>query len=58
VVVGLAGSKLLVLKMLPYDNKSELQVVLNLLESTTLEQTATVAQEMGQYLATVPEFTN
>lgn len=58
VVVGLAGSKLLVLKMLPYDNKSELQVMLNLPENTTLEQTASVAREMGQYLATIPEVIN
>jgi multidrug efflux pump subunit AcrB len=55
VVVGLAGSQLLVLKMLPYDNKSELQVILNMPEDTTLEQTARVTREMGQYLATVPE---
>ncbi len=55
VVVGLAGSQLLVLKMLPYDNKSELQVVLNMPEDTTLEQTARVTRELGQYLATVPE---
>ncbi len=58
VVVGLAGSRLVVLKMLPYDNKSELQVVLNLPEGTTLEQTARVTREMGQYLATVPEVMN
>jgi len=58
VVVGLAGLRLVVLKMLPYDNKSELQVVLNLPEGTTLEQTARVTREMGQYLATVPEVTD
>jgi multidrug efflux pump subunit AcrB len=58
VIVGLAGSKLLVLKMLPYDNKSELQVILNMPEDTTLEQTARVTRELGQYLATVPEVTN
>lgn len=58
VVVGLAGSQLVVLKMLPYDNKSELQVVLNMPEGTTLEQTARVTRELGQYLATVPEVIN
>jgi multidrug efflux pump subunit AcrB len=57
-VVGLAGLRLVILKMLPYDNKSELQVVLNMPESTTLEQTARVTREMGQYLATVPEVIN
>ncbi len=54
-VVGLAGFRLVILKMLPYDNKSEVQVVLNMPEGTTLEQTARVTREMGQYLATVPE---
>lgn len=58
VVVGLSGLRLVILKMLPYDNKSELQVVVNLPEGTTLEQTARVTREMGQYLATVPEVIN
>lgn len=58
VIVGFAGSRLVVLKMLPYDNKSELQVVLNMPEGTTLEQTARVMRDLGQYLATVPEVTN
>ncbi|MGB8702769.1 MAG: efflux RND transporter permease subunit [Thermosynechococcaceae cyanobacterium] len=57
-VVGLAGLRLVILKMMPYDNKSELQVVLNMPEGTTLEQTARVTREMGQYLATVPEVTH
>ncbi|UBF30636.1 efflux RND transporter permease subunit (plasmid) [Kovacikia minuta CCNUW1] len=58
IVGGLAGFKLVILKMLPFDNKSELQVVVNLPEGTTLEQTARVTREMGQYLATVPEVIN
>jgi multidrug efflux pump subunit AcrB len=41
--------------MLPFDNKSELQVVVNMPEGTTLEQTAKATREMGQYLASVPE---
>jgi len=55
IVGGLAGFKLVILKMLPFDNKSELQVVVNMPEGTTLEQTARATKEMGQYLATVPE---
>jgi multidrug efflux pump subunit AcrB len=55
IVGGLAGLRLVILKMLPFDNKSELQVVVNMPEGTTLEQTARVTREMGQYLATVPE---
>lgn len=58
VVGGLAGFQLVILKMLPFDNKSELQVVVNLPEGTTLEQTARVTREMGQYLSTVPEVVN
>ncbi|MBD2210540.1 efflux RND transporter permease subunit [Nostoc linckia FACHB-104] len=56
--LGLAGFRLVIMKMLPYDNKSELQIVLNMSEGTTLEQTARVTQEMGRYLTTVPEVTN
>ena len=58
IVGGFAGFKLVILKMLPFDNKSELQVVVNMPEGTTLEQTARATREMGQYLATVPEVIN
>ncbi len=58
IVVGLAGFRLVILKMLPYDNKSEVQIVLNMPEGSTLEQTARVTREMGQYLSTVPEVIN
>lgn len=56
--LALAGFRLVILKMLPYDNKSELQIVLNMPEGTTLEQTARVTREMGEYLASVPEVIN
>jgi multidrug efflux pump subunit AcrB len=42
-------------KMLPFDNKSEFQVILDMPDSATLEDTAAVAFEMGDYLATVNE---
>ena len=42
-------------KMLPFDNKSEFQIILNTPEGTTLEQTARIAQEMGAALRDVPE---
>jgi multidrug efflux pump subunit AcrB len=58
IVVGLAGSRSVILKMLPFDNKSELQVVVNMPEGTTLEETARVTKELGRYLATVPEVTH
>lgn len=41
-------------KMLPFDNKNEMQVVIDMPEGTTLERTAVVAKEIGQYLATQP----
>ncbi len=45
-------------KMLPFDNKSEFQVVIDMPEGTTLESTTQVAREIGQYLTTVPEVTD
>lgn len=37
-------------KMLPFDNKSEFEVVVNMPDGTTLEQTTRAAQAMGAYL--------
>ena len=45
-------------KMLPFDNKSEFQVILDMPESATLERTAAAATEMGDYLRTVNEVTD
>jgi multidrug efflux pump subunit AcrB len=45
-------------KMLPFDNKSEFQVILDMPESATLEQTAAAATEMGDYVKTVNEVTD
>ena len=44
-----------ILKMLPFDNKSELQVVVDMPESTPMEQTQRVMLEMGRHLEGVPE---
>jgi multidrug efflux pump subunit AcrB len=44
-----------VLKMLPFDNKSEFQVVVDLPAGTPLERTAAVLREMGAHLAKQPE---
>jgi multidrug efflux pump subunit AcrB len=43
--------KLVRVKMLPFDNKSELQVIVDMPEGTTLEETARVARELGDVLA-------
>ncbi|TAL93400.1 MAG: efflux RND transporter permease subunit, partial [Rhodanobacter sp.] len=55
---GLAGVKLVILKMLPFDNKSEFQVVLNMPEGSTLEQTHRALVDMSQVLNGVPEVKN
>jgi multidrug efflux pump subunit AcrB len=56
--VSLAGVKLVVLKMLPFDNKSEFQVVVDLPAGTPVEITSAVLHDLGAYLATVPEVTD
>ncbi|MCU7855315.1 MAG: efflux RND transporter permease subunit, partial [Candidatus Thiodiazotropha sp. (ex Lucinoma borealis)] len=45
--VSLVITKSVVLKMLPFDNKSEFQVVLDMPEGTSLEQTTRVLDELG-----------
>jgi multidrug efflux pump subunit AcrB len=53
--VSLGIFKLVVLKMLPFDNKSEFQVVLDMPVGTPVEETARVLREMSAELARVPE---
>ncbi|MDP1651087.1 MAG: efflux RND transporter permease subunit, partial [Rhodocyclaceae bacterium] len=55
VSVSLALVQLVVLKMLPFDNKSEFQIVLDMPTGTPLEETAKVLREIGAEIATVPE---
>ena len=50
--------KVVHVKMLPFDNKSEFQVIVDMPEGTTLEQTARVTREIGEYVATQPEVTD
>jgi multidrug efflux pump subunit AcrB len=49
---------LVMLKMLPFDDKSEFQVVVDMPAGTPLEKTAAVMRELGGHLATVPEVTH
>ena len=56
--VSLAAVKLVVLKMLPFDNKSEFQVVVDMPAGTPVEMTAGVLHEMGVSLAAMPEVTD
>jgi multidrug efflux pump subunit AcrB len=44
-------TKWVTLKMLPFDNKSEFQVVIDMPEGTTLERTYVVTQEIAHYLS-------
>ena len=52
---SLAVFELVVLKMLPFDNKSELQVIVDMPEGSTLEQTNAVLSELAAATARVPE---
>ena len=56
--VSLAAVKLVVLKMLPFDNKSEFQIVLDMPVGTPLEETARVLREIGDEVNKVPEVIN
>jgi len=52
---ALVAAGLVRVKMLPFDNKSEFQVILDMPETATLEETTSAAMEMGEYLKTVNE---
>lgn len=54
----LAGLGLVPLKMLPFDNKNEFQIVLDLPEGSTLETTDRAVRDIETYLRGVPEVTN
>ena len=58
VALSLAVVKLVVLKMLPFDNKSEFQIVLDMPEGTAVEDTNRVLLDMKDYLLTIPEVSN
>lgn len=58
VAVSLLYWKVVTVKMLPFDNKSEFQIIIDMPEGTSLEETARVTQDIGAYLRTVPEVTD
>lgn len=64
VLIAFAGSASLAvfravpLKLLPFDNKNELQVVIDMPRGATLEDTDAVARALGQHLARVNEVTD
>jgi multidrug efflux pump subunit AcrB len=53
--LALVPAGLVKVKMLPFDNKSEFQVIVDLPEGTTLERTAAVARELADEAASQPE---
>ncbi|HVT97870.1 MAG TPA: efflux RND transporter permease subunit [Acidobacteriaceae bacterium] len=55
---ALVPMKAVLVKMLPFDNKSEFQVIVNMPDGTPLEQTTHVAQSLGAYLSRQPEVEN
>ncbi|MBI5419080.1 MAG: efflux RND transporter permease subunit [Deltaproteobacteria bacterium] len=56
--LSLFAFKLVKVKMLPFDNKSEFQVVIDMPEGSTLEETAAVTRRIGDTLVSVPEVVN
>ena len=54
----LPATGLVLLKMLPFDNKSEFQIMVDMPVGTPVEKMATVLHAMGSYLAQVPEVTD
>jgi multidrug efflux pump subunit AcrB len=58
VSLGLAGVRLVVLKMLPFDNKSEFQVVVDMPAGTPVEVTAGALHDLGAIVAAIPEVTD
>jgi len=51
-------TKAVAVKMLPFDNKNEFQVVIDMPEGTTLEKTAAVTTEIAEYVAHQPQVVN
>ncbi len=52
--VSLPVFKVVVMKMLPFDNKSELQIIVDMPEGTPMEETLSVLETLGGYLKTQP----
>jgi multidrug efflux pump subunit AcrB len=62
ILLGFSGwlvlSRRVPLKMLPFDNKNELQVVIDMPRGTSLETTAGVCHALADYLVRIPEVTD
>jgi multidrug efflux pump subunit AcrB len=58
IAVSLVVVQWVVMKMLPFDNKSEFQVVVDMPEGTALEETGRALDELAAALAQIPEVTD
>ncbi|MHB2015895.1 MAG: efflux RND transporter permease subunit [Candidatus Xenobia bacterium] len=56
--LSLMGLRFVIFKMLPFDNKSEFQILVNMPDGSTLEQTAAATRDLGLVVAGIPEVTN
>jgi multidrug efflux pump subunit AcrB len=56
--MALVGVGWVKVKMLPFDNKSEFQVIINMPEGSALEQTAQAAREIAEAIRHEPEVTD
>ena len=55
---ALVGLRAVIMKMLPFDNKSEFQVLVDMPEGTPLEETQRVLLALADHVRTVPEVTD
>ncbi len=58
VAMGLVGIGWVKVKMLPFDNKNEFQVIINMPEGSALEQTVEASREIAQAISSEPEVTD
>jgi multidrug efflux pump subunit AcrB len=56
--ISLVVFKVVTVKMLPFDNKNEFQVIVDMPTNTTLEQTSAATRALARYIATIPEVEN
>jgi multidrug efflux pump subunit AcrB len=56
--IGLAAVGLVPLKMLPFDNKNEFQLIVDMPEGTTLEQTDRAVRQLEEFVRSIPEVTD
>lgn len=56
--MALVMLRIVTVKMLPFDNKNEFQIIVDMPTGTSLEQTAAATRALSDYVATIPEVTD